>query len=571
MSSKLVVQVEPERLELRLRGVSALAAGTVYAPVVLEGARGAVAPALRLFRDETCADAVAWTSEPASPVPHHSRLMSFPSLRLDTEATLGWFSDVRDAKSLPSSARVWGWLVAVDMGNGSDVGPVVLGASRVPVLLHDFSPVETDPGESWSAVLAELVADAIAGSPVDPTLGTRVSALEANTYTKAEVDAIVAALKTGSRQIVASLSDVTSPQPLVIYMVAKSAAQTRNAYDEYIWVEAGGAGRWEKIGDTEIDLSDYVKKEAGKGLFSGAYADLTGKPTLEDTIVRTSSNAVKSGGIWSAIWGALTALPTGFTALYDWCVAQLAAKASAADLRYALVTPVVEAVRRTLPANCLPVTFTYEGVSYSADALVEESEASAVGDMFLSAYVDGYSLGMVVAPASGDEKAEVIEVATFRADGVYESGVEGLQFGGVSPVADTSPTLAAELSVALDGRAGNSVVAPPSTTTATLTLPAAVPGHMRDLIADVDNSANSSDLGVEFASDAIAYIDAGGARFLLSVVDGDDLADLTTVEAGARARLYITETAQTATPTGGTEAVPVISLQRLTITVGGAA
>lgn len=94
---------------------------------------------------------------------------------------------------------------------------------------------------------------------------------KATTYTKAEVDAIVAALKTGSRQIVASLSDVTSPQPLVIYMVAKSESQTSNAYDEFIWVDVNGVGRWEKIGDTEIDLSGYVQKEVGKGLSTNDY------------------------------------------------------------------------------------------------------------------------------------------------------------------------------------------------------------------------------------------------------------------------------------------------------------
>lgn len=49
---------------------------------------------------------------------------------------------------------------------------------------------------------------------------------------------------------------------------------------------------------------------------------------VDDTVTRASSNAVKSSGIWSAIWGTLAGLPTGFTALYDWCVAQLAARLS---------------------------------------------------------------------------------------------------------------------------------------------------------------------------------------------------------------------------------------------------
>lgn len=125
-------------------------------------------------------------------------------------------------------------------------------------------------------------------------------------------------------------------------------------------------------------------------------------------------------------------------------------------------------------------------------------------------------------------------------------------------VADQSATLA--------DRACNAI-----TGAITLTLPAAVSGFVRDLIVDVDNSAGASDIGLELASDTTAYLDAGGAHYLVAVAGGDNLADLLTVAAGARARLYVTETAQTATPTGGTSAVPVISLQRLTVTMGGAA
>lgn len=50
--------------------------------------------------------------------------------------------------------------------------------------------------------------------------------------------------------------------------------------------------------------------------------------TFDDAVTRTSARAVKSSGIWSAIWGALAALPTGVASLYDWCVAQLAGKLS---------------------------------------------------------------------------------------------------------------------------------------------------------------------------------------------------------------------------------------------------
>ena len=49
-------------------------------------------------------------------------------------------------------------------------------------------------------------------------------------------------------------------------------------------------------------------------------------PTLDNTVTRMSANGVKSSGIWSAIWGALSSLPVGFSSLYDWCVAQFTGK-----------------------------------------------------------------------------------------------------------------------------------------------------------------------------------------------------------------------------------------------------
>lgn len=43
-----------------------------------------------------------------------------------------------------------------------------------------------------------------------------------------------------------------------IYLVPKAEAEERNLYDEYIFVN----NSWEKIGDTAIDLKDYLKKDS---------------------------------------------------------------------------------------------------------------------------------------------------------------------------------------------------------------------------------------------------------------------------------------------------------------------
>ena len=70
-----------------------------------------------------------------------------------------------------------------------------------------------------------------------------------------------------------------------IYLVPSDDPQSENIYDEYINLDGTSAG-WEKIGSTEIDLSNYytktetdtllsgkVDKEAGKGLSTNDYTD----------------------------------------------------------------------------------------------------------------------------------------------------------------------------------------------------------------------------------------------------------------------------------------------------------
>ena len=56
-------------------------------------------------------------------------------------------------------------------------------------------------------------------------------------------------------QIVSSLP--TTGNKGTIYLLANSSSETQNIYDEYIYVNS----KWEKIGTTAVDLSDYIKEE----------------------------------------------------------------------------------------------------------------------------------------------------------------------------------------------------------------------------------------------------------------------------------------------------------------------
>lgn len=80
--------------------------------------------------------------------------------------------------------------------------------------------------------------------------------LKTETYTKTEVDTLIGAISTMHIEVVAGLPS-SNIQTNVIYLVPKATAQTDNVYDEYINTDGTSAG-WELIGDTEVDLSNYV-------------------------------------------------------------------------------------------------------------------------------------------------------------------------------------------------------------------------------------------------------------------------------------------------------------------------
>lgn len=80
--------------------------------------------------------------------------------------------------------------------------------------------------------------------------------LKSETYTQAEVDALISAISTMHFEVVASLP-VSDIQTNVIYLVPSSDPGTQNIYDEYINTTGTSAG-WELIGSTQVDLSNYV-------------------------------------------------------------------------------------------------------------------------------------------------------------------------------------------------------------------------------------------------------------------------------------------------------------------------
>lgn len=107
---------------------------------------------------------------------------------------------------------------------------------------------------------------------------------------------------------------------------------------------SGGSPRTPTRNDYAIVLSDethddtewryiYSVNEQGVGTWEAQYP-VEGAIVADDNVTKTGTNPVKSSGIWAAIWGALAAIPAGFSSMYDWVVAQLGQKRNYTDLSY---------------------------------------------------------------------------------------------------------------------------------------------------------------------------------------------------------------------------------------------
>lgn len=80
--------------------------------------------------------------------------------------------------------------------------------------------------------------------------------LKSETYTKAEVAALIGAIQQFHYEIYASTASVTNPQGNVLYLIGPTGSG-EDRYEEYVY-DSTKATPWVKIGDTSIDLSGFV-------------------------------------------------------------------------------------------------------------------------------------------------------------------------------------------------------------------------------------------------------------------------------------------------------------------------
>ena len=75
---------------------------------------------------------------------------------------------------------------------------------------------------------------------------------KSETYTQSEVNNLIGAIQQFHYEIVQTLP--STGETNIMYLVPKVTTETQNVYDEYVYAN----NNFEKIGDTQIDLSDYV-------------------------------------------------------------------------------------------------------------------------------------------------------------------------------------------------------------------------------------------------------------------------------------------------------------------------
>ena len=329
--------------------------------------------------------------------------------------------------------------------------------------------------------------------------------------------------------------------------------------------------------EVPVDSAVIVVNVEESTYFDGVYRLVRGSrlaldteiPLADSAVTRTSANPVKSSGIWSAIWGALTALPTGVASLYEWCVAQLAGK---------LNTDGYTSWSITYPVS------GYELLSCNWNRRIGASGGWAVellnvssGEKETFTVSGAKTITEIVVPSEDPmhplfslvrEKMCKTKTSELTNDGDGDSPFATVSqipdISGKADAADLRYRIAeAEYSASV-GTAGGYILADRAVNLITATdetsidieLPEAVTvdgvRRARDFLLDVDNFANASDLALEFTGLGVDYA--------FVPPEDDSISEMMTIGSGDRVRLYFTET-----PYHATGSLPVINVACVTL------
>lgn len=248
-----------------------------------------------------------------------------PTTGLAEVATSGSYNDLEDKPTIPAAQVNSDW--DSDSGVSQILNKPTLATVATSGSYNDLSNKPTIPAaqvnSDWNAssgvarilnkpTLATVATSGsyndLSNKPTIPTVPTKVSAFtndagyQNSTQVQSAINSAISGI-TGFEYQVVQILPATGEKG-VIYLVPNSGSAP-NIYDEYIWIESGQSGSFEKIGTTETDLSGYVTdgelqtaladytttEDLATVATSGSYNDLSNKPTIPAAQVNSDWNA----------------------------------------------------------------------------------------------------------------------------------------------------------------------------------------------------------------------------------------------------------------------------------------
>lgn len=343
----------------------------------------------------------------------------------------------------------------------------------------------------------------------------------------------------------------------------------------------------------EQAIAGKQSRITASGILSGNGQGVVSSATLDMTVTRASSNPVRSSGIWAALWGELQTAPS--SSLYDWCSAQSAGQLNKEESGvYSFVWG--EELGGDGLAIRIPSTdddskdYVFDnGISRNDNSVlryrdlpqavpevvglryrVAEAMPTArlpAGVTFGPAADRPYSCTLSFDSAEDEwtlttEETDNSILCTWVADGTSGSLDTSWGFNFYSSngnVLANVPNLVLAQPYVLADRTVNLVVAKSGETTISVRLPDAVESedgtrYARDLIVDVDNSGGSGAVRLTFSGLGTEYA-------LICNAEDEAFSDLVALNAGERARFWISEMSFTAP--GG---LPVLGIARALLT-----
>lgn len=122
---------------------------------------------------------------------------------------------------------------------------------------------------------------------------------------KSYVDSAISGVSQFKYEVVSSLPTASASTMGKIYLVSHSHGST-DTYDEYITIQSGSSYSWEKLGNTDIDLSGYQKSltatqlnAVNSGITSAKVSTYDGYASGKQNALSTSQLAAVNSGITS--------------------------------------------------------------------------------------------------------------------------------------------------------------------------------------------------------------------------------------------------------------------------------